>query len=188
MKKRDLRIQKTYTALFNAFQELMQTKNFDSITVKELCDTALIRTATFYTHFSDKYDFFLFMIQELLMEYHGDKKAANMSSSGLDYYITLISDALALLQDNTALLQAIASDSMLWTITEIQRNKVRQEILQHLKEDSSGCNLAAEPEILVEFIMGALNQSVRWWISNDKPCSPEKLLDEMSRFINRLIN
>lgn len=55
--KRDLRVQKTYTALFSAFENLITKKNFEDITVRELCDLALVRTATFYKHFTDKYDF-----------------------------------------------------------------------------------------------------------------------------------
>ena len=188
MEYRDLRVQKTYTALFHAFQELMKEKDFDSITVKELCNTALVRTATFYKHFSDKYDFFQFMIQELLKEYHHDTEEKT-NLDGIDYYISLIKDALSLLQDNVILLRAISSDSMLWLITETQRKKIREEMLEHLENDKkSGHNLATEPEILVELIMGALDQTVRWWIYNNKPCSIESLLEEMTKYLKRLID
>ncbi len=53
----DLRIQKTYAALTGAFIDLLQIKSFEQITVKELCDNAIVRTATFYNHFADKYAF-----------------------------------------------------------------------------------------------------------------------------------
>ena len=67
--KQDLRVQKTYAALFQAFQELLTEKDFESITVTELCDRAMIRTATFYKHFADKYAFFAFLINEGLNRY-----------------------------------------------------------------------------------------------------------------------
>lgn len=53
----DLRIQKTYAALTQAFTEMLKVKQFEQITVKELCDAAMVRTATFYNHFSDKLEF-----------------------------------------------------------------------------------------------------------------------------------
>ena len=65
-KKIDLRLQKTYLALRNAFTELMEEKRFEELTVNELCDRALIRRTTFYKHFADKYDYFAFYIREMV--------------------------------------------------------------------------------------------------------------------------
>lgn len=36
----DLRTQKIYDALINAFSELLEEKDFEKITVKELCEKA----------------------------------------------------------------------------------------------------------------------------------------------------
>lgn len=56
-KKQDLRYIRTNQLLCNAFKDLLEKKKFDDITIQELCNHALIRRATFYTHFIDKYDF-----------------------------------------------------------------------------------------------------------------------------------
>lgn len=61
--QRDLRSEKTFDALTTAMQELLSENPMESITVKELCERARTRTATFYNHFSDKYDFFDFMVR-----------------------------------------------------------------------------------------------------------------------------
>lgn len=53
--KRDLRIVKTLSAIDTAFLELLQEKTFDKITIKEICERALINRATFYSHYSDKF-------------------------------------------------------------------------------------------------------------------------------------
>ena len=68
----DLRIQKTYAALTRAFTDLLKVKSFEQITVKELCDSAVVRTATFYNHFADKYEFADFVIRDMLLRYHRD--------------------------------------------------------------------------------------------------------------------
>ena len=49
----DLRIQKTLRNIRKAFIELAKEKPIDSITVKELCERALINKATFYLHFEN---------------------------------------------------------------------------------------------------------------------------------------
>lgn len=54
-KKTDLRIQKTEQAIRNAFIELRTKKPLEKITVKELCELALINKSTFYAHYEDMY-------------------------------------------------------------------------------------------------------------------------------------
>ena len=67
-KKLDLRAKKIYDALIKAFEELLEEKSFEEITINELCDRAQTRRATFYKHFSDKYEFFQFMLKNCEMK------------------------------------------------------------------------------------------------------------------------
>ncbi len=63
--KVDLRIVKTRKALFDTFLEFLQQEGFDSITVNALCEKAMVRRATFYKHFADKYDFFAAFVRHI---------------------------------------------------------------------------------------------------------------------------
>lgn len=49
--KEDLRIQKTISAIKNAFELILSKKNFEDITVKELVARAKINKKTFYTYY-----------------------------------------------------------------------------------------------------------------------------------------
>lgn len=52
MHKTDRRIEHTKYAIKSAFLELLQTKSFRQISVKELCEKAQINRATFYAHYA----------------------------------------------------------------------------------------------------------------------------------------
>ena len=52
----DLRIQKTRRAIKSAFINLLAVKDLEQITVKELCQAALISKGTFYLHYHDLFD------------------------------------------------------------------------------------------------------------------------------------
>lgn len=52
----DLRSIKTEKALYTAIISLLKKQNFKKITVKGICEEALISRAAFYAHFIDKYD------------------------------------------------------------------------------------------------------------------------------------
>lgn len=52
----DRRIEKTKSAIINAFLELRSRKAIEKISVKELCEQAGINKSTFYAHYQDIYD------------------------------------------------------------------------------------------------------------------------------------
>ena len=54
---------RTYTLLQQAFFKLLTEKPFEKITLKELCDTAMIPRSTFYRYFEDKYDLLGYCLQ-----------------------------------------------------------------------------------------------------------------------------
>ena len=49
----DLRVQKTMAAIDRAFSELLVEKDYEKITVKELCGRAYINKKTFYAYYAD---------------------------------------------------------------------------------------------------------------------------------------
>jgi AcrR family transcriptional regulator len=49
----DLRVKKTLREIRSAIMELAKTKPLEQITVKELCEQALINKATFYAHYDN---------------------------------------------------------------------------------------------------------------------------------------
>ncbi|ULO10401.1 TetR/AcrR family transcriptional regulator [Paenibacillus sp. 19GGS1-52] len=51
----DPRVLRTRQLIRKAFRELLQTKGFDSITIKDIAHRATLNRATFYTHYEDKY-------------------------------------------------------------------------------------------------------------------------------------
>ncbi|MGN1382827.1 MAG: TetR/AcrR family transcriptional regulator [Eubacterium sp.] len=186
MKKRDLRVQKTYMALFQAFRSLIHEKSFESLTVRELCDKAMVRTATFYKHFSDKYDFFAFMVQELRDEMQPEDQLSGLT--GEKYYLQLIRNGLTLLEKNKDLIRAVDSDNMMSIIAGTSRNRYLDELVRHLKQDQAdGHSLAAEPEILAELFLGSMNQISRWWISNMDQYSTDELTGKLEEYIRRMI-
>ena len=52
----DLRIVKTKKAIINAFLSLRAKRPLEKITVKELCEMAIINKSTFYSHYADIYE------------------------------------------------------------------------------------------------------------------------------------
>ncbi|MDO4261705.1 MAG: TetR/AcrR family transcriptional regulator [Eubacteriales bacterium] len=187
MEKRDLRVQKTYTALFGAFQTLLEKKKFDEITVRELCDLAMVRTATFYKHFSDKYDFAVFMVKELLTEFNL-QSASKEDLDGVDYYLDLIRDGLLLIRKHELLIRSLDADTMMMLLTESFRDNIRKDLLSHLEADrAKGHALAAEPELLACVLIGSMNQIGKWWLAHREECDVDALTEKLTVYVERML-
>ena len=184
----DLRVQKTYAALTREFIALLKKKRFEQITVKEICDAAMVRTATFYNHFGDKYEFADFVIRNASVSYRKDDSEWQRLS-GPAYYEQLLSHAFDLLEDNRELLRALASDSILWSIGELTRNIVHDELLTRLERDqASGLTLVADPQLLTAFIIGAIEEVIRWWLSSSDPIPTEELKKQLVNSVLRMVS
>ena len=56
MESKDIRVQKTIKTIEDVFLNLIKEKTFTDITIKDICDEAMISRSTFYSHYKDKYD------------------------------------------------------------------------------------------------------------------------------------
>lgn len=185
--KRDLRVQKTYTALFRAFEELLKNKQFEDITVTELCDAAVIRTATFYKHFPDKYAFVAFMVQELRTQYY-ESATKLQAATREEYYLNLIRAGFDFLAENESLVKAADSDGMMNIIASTTGDSLRRALIANLNQDNAnGYVLVSTPEMTAELMIGAINQTVRWWMRHQKEMSSAEYLRSLQPFIHRML-
>ncbi|MEH7318966.1 TetR/AcrR family transcriptional regulator, partial [Priestia megaterium] len=68
LKKTDLRVIRTRKMIKESFIDLIQEKGYESITIRDIADNALINRATFYLHYVDKQDLVDKLIDEVFEE------------------------------------------------------------------------------------------------------------------------
>ena len=78
--KTDLRVLKTRRAIREAFSELLTEKPFESITVQNIIDKALVNRKTFYNHYRDKYD----LAEQVMISIGNDLRDSATHSKALD--------------------------------------------------------------------------------------------------------
>ena len=66
----DLRVQRTRKILKDTFQEMIITTEFEKITIKDLCEKAMINRRTFYLHYSSIEDLLEDFIFDYTREYY----------------------------------------------------------------------------------------------------------------------
>lgn len=132
-KKEDLRITKTYKALQEALLILLEQRNFNHITVNDLCENAQISRTTFYTHFYDKYDLLKYWLENSVPEVEEIKEPCQKVKSAFDYFISIRGKVLKnLLEDANNETMALLHGFMMYllSLAEVDgKDKLKQEIL-----------------------------------------------------------
>lgn len=184
-KKTDLRILKTYKALSDAFVEMLNEKRFDDITVNELCERAMVRRATFYKHFADKYEFFGFFVRQIQEGFNANEINYLDSDMPHTYYLYLFQECIHFLQQHEKLLNSIIKSNMFPALLEIFSDEVYRNVLFHMKEqEENGLKLSMSPEILASFYTGGIIQVLRLWLTKAKICSEEQLVHEVEQILS----
>lgn len=77
MEIKDIRVLKTIKNIDDTFLKLLKIKSFNDITIKDICDNAMISRSTFYSHYKDKHD---------LLEHLFEKVLCNFRAVGTNYF------------------------------------------------------------------------------------------------------
>jgi AcrR family transcriptional regulator len=182
-RKTDLRIIKTHKALTEAFWQMLSENKFEDITVNELCNRAMVRRATFYKHFSDKNDFFAFVIREKQAEYGAQVRQLTDNTRPHFFYLGIIENSLDFLNSNKKLVQTVLESDMLPSVMDILAKQITIDITQKLTEDAqNGIHLSASPQVMAQFFTGALVYTMMWWVKQ-KNVSEAELMKELTSLL-----
>lgn len=166
----DLRIKKTYRALFDAFTELLEEHRFEDLTVAMLCDRAMIRRTTFYKHFRDKNDYFAFYIDELmtgLPQNRTDVADAEPLDDVQALRHEVFDDAMNMILAHEQLMDNLLASSMSGMLTGMICDRIarsiRERVMNVLAEDALA---PVSLETTSEFVAGGIIRLFTiWWES-----------------------
>ena len=166
----DLRIKKTYRALFDAFTELLEEHRFEDLTVAMLCERAMIRRTTFYKHFRDKNDYFAFYVDELMSGLPQKRTGKGSAVSADDVRVLrheVFADAMDMILAHEQLMDNILESSMSGMLTGLICDRIahsiRERVMSTLDEDALA---PVSLETTSEFIAGGIIRLfTNWWES-----------------------
>lgn len=182
--KTDLRVIKTYTALTNAFYELLGKKKFEEITVNELCNLAYVRRATFYKHFADKYEFFIFIVRSLFEQYSGTYTFEEGQIKPVSFYLSIVENFLHFLTERETIVKLLSESSMYSVLMNIFTEEISTEVTEYLMEDEkNGAVFPASAEITARFFTGAIINCIKYWFVSGQELPEQELLEQLQALI-----
>lgn len=179
MKKKDLRVMRTHKMIIEAFFHLVEEKGFESITVQEIADRAMINRATFYAHFKDKQDLyeqiFDFAVQAFTSVLDADKtvQGNRIEVKKIELLLTKIYNNI---HKNKNFFLTIMDGSS----NEILRRKLA-DILYEKYADTLAQLKITENEIevpidfIIEYMTSIFIGTLHWWVTSDTDMTPNHL-------------
>ena len=184
--KVDLRVQKTYKALCDTFTKLLSEKRFENITVNELCDVAMVRRATFYNHFSDKYDFFAFFIRQIRKQFLSDADAIDAMSEPYEYDLYLFRQTAAFLREHQHLVNSCMKSALFPVLLQILFDEIYSSILENLQKNTSIS--ADDAPIQATFVAGGTIQTLYYWLKNKNTITEEQVIAQFGAMMKSLMH
>lgn len=180
--KLDLRIQKTYLALTSTFLKMLEEMPFEELTVNELCSRAMVRRATFYKHFADKYEFFTFVVKEIQRKFL--ERSAQMAGQPQHFYYNTIVSVFDFIDENRPLVASARKSSMFPVLLNIVSEQTARDVQERLEQDErEGKPLPASPVILAQLFTGALINASRWWLLENEKTPKEQMVEQTAALL-----
>ena len=170
--KLDRRSRRSRRLIVDALLALMREKRFDRITVQEIIDRADVGRTTFYTQFRNKEDVLQSEVERVLGVLHEQQVASTVEPAdqllpGVAFFRHV--------QETQAfypvLLRGLATDPHYLAVHRYLRDRARRQLA--VAGDSR--TLAVPPEIVAEYLAGALLTLVHWWLDQGFPYTPEQM-------------
>lgn len=188
--KMDLRIQKTYLGLHNAFTELLEEKRFEDFTVNELCDRAMIRRATFYKHFADKYEYYTFYLKEVCATFQDQLPPDVTADEVNSYFLHMCCELLRFVKEHERMIKNCLGSNMLPILLHILLEQIRNDLFSVLlrTKDSNKMN-NIQMEGISSFYAGGVLSMLFRFLECDNNITEDNFTEIVSSLLgNRFTN
>lgn len=169
----DRRSRRTRLMLRDALVELILEKGYEAVTIQDITDRADLARATFYLHYRDKEDLLGSSLEELYDELVSRTRMHERLVGVPDQPYSLIAFQHA--QENANLYRILLNGQGLGVVVRRIREHLAAHITNTLRTLPGSRDLPMPPEVLANYLVGALLGMVAWWLDADMPNSAEEM-------------
>lgn len=167
----DRRQKKTRMAIFDAFTELLEVKNFASITVQEIIDRADVGRSTFYSHFETKDELLKSLSSEIFEHVFSENlKKERTHDFSVDHdFRAEITHILYHLRDSRNYIRGILNSES----SELFNRYFKEYLYQVFEGQWRDQEYLVPKEYLLNHQVSAFAETVRWWMNHEAYTSEE---------------
>ncbi len=177
----DRRVVRTRKSLQDALISLIHKREYDTISVDDICKAADVGRSTFYTHYAGKDELKRSGLEILHKELRERQHLAQKTETrGFNFTLALFEHAKERIDHFRALAGNRGGAIARSEIQNILTKLVRSELTRRPDETQTD---AFQREATIQFTVGALQSLLRWWLENGAKQSPQEIDDAFQRLI-----
>lgn len=175
--KTDLRVRRTRKLLWNALLDLLDARPFDSLTVQEICDAAMVHRTTFYKHFEDKFSLLSYGLAEL------DELFATATFEERIFHPMRLMQGFAHTKEFRVLAKASSESSFLNDVmTKHGAEALKRDML---RAQAAGMRFKVPVDVMAAFYSGAASGLCTWWMNDGARIPAEQIDDYLGLMLDR---
>lgn len=182
--KEDLRVKRTKKALGEAFVALLNEKPFDEITVNELCLKADVRRATFYKHYSDKFDFLAAFARAIRRQFDTLIWKSEKPEPTKEYYVEYAKHVVEFICEHTKAVKNIYTSNLFPSVLSIVIEENYKDTCERLERSvAAGMKLNASVEVTAAMCAGGVSAVIFAWLSTGMTMSANELALQVGNIV-----
>jgi AcrR family transcriptional regulator len=174
----DLRVRRTYKFLWDALMSLLTERDFESITVSDICERAMVHRTTFYKHYEDKYGLLFNGIQDelnSLFEVHDSvvDKPLEMDKEPdtVARFVTIFEHILK----HERFYRLMFTGDGFSKFSALFRKSLADRFERRLRQE--GKQGAMPVALHAQLHATAMVTTISWWLENDCPYTPLEMTE-----------
>jgi len=177
----DPRIRRTRQMLHQALEKLLETKEFDKISVQDVTDAATLNRATFYDHYADKFELLECMVGTRFDELLAERKVQfdGTCSSALNALVLGVCDYLTQMQGPGG--DRRLQPHMQAAVIAV----VRRTLLDGLK--THGMENAASAGMIAAAASWAIYGAAQEWAATPEHCPSERIAGAVVQLVSPIL-
>jgi AcrR family transcriptional regulator len=179
-RKDDRRSRRSRRLIVEALLALMQEKRYDRITIQEIIDRADVGRSTFYAQFRSKEDVLVSEIERVLGQLHEQRRAG--ASDPVDQLLPG-AGFFQHVQETQAFYPALVRGLAIDPHYQAVHRYLRDQALQQFGHVADSRGLMVPPEVVADYLAGALLTLVHGWLDQGWPYTAE----QMEAFFHQLV-
>ncbi|MBQ8302300.1 MAG: TetR/AcrR family transcriptional regulator [Clostridia bacterium] len=182
--KEDLRVKRTKKALAEAFVTVLNEKPFDEITVNELCLKADVRRATFYKHYSDKFDFLASYTRALRDEFDTLIWESEKPEPTKEYYVEYAKQVVEFICEHTKAIKNIYTSNLFPSVLTVIIEQNYKDTCERLERSvAAGMKLNASVEVTAAMCSGGVSAVIFAWLSTGMVLTADELSEQVGNIV-----
>ena len=172
----DLRVRRTHKLLWEALMTELAQRSFEEITVKELCERAMVHRSTFYKHYEDKYALLEQGMRQMYDALVAEVTHAPPSAFTVDHPPPYFVHVFEHVAEHQHFYKLMLCGEGIGQFQKLVKDYIAEQALSKVRELlPANQHVAFPPAMQVQFFAGAFLSLLGWWLENDMPLSPHQM-------------